>query len=219
MPSPTTHKPAIFLDRDGVIVENRADYVKSIAEVQILPGALAALAEAARLEARIVIVTNQSPVGRGLISEAGLRDIHAYLHAAIAAAGGRIDGWYYCPHRPDAGCNCRKPKPGMLLDAARDLAIDLPASVMVGDAVSDMLAGHAAGTQAIMVGTGRGVTQTAELSPAGLGHVLVVPDLATAIQRIAASSHFTKTPPDGGGTRLLRAEILPHNPPADAGRG
>ena len=219
MPSPTTHQPAIFLDRDGVIVENRADYIKSIAEVQILPGALAALAQAAHLEARIVVVTNQSPVGRGLITEAGLQAINAHVHAAIVAAGGRIDGWYYCPHRPDAGCPCRKPKPGMLLDAAADLDIDLPASVMVGDAVSDILAGHAAGTQAILVGTGRGVSQTAELSPAGLGHVLVVPDLAMALQRIAASSHFTKTPPEGGANNPLRAAILPHNPPADAARG
>jgi len=216
MLSPATRKPAIFLDRDGVIVENRADYVKSIPEVQILPGALAALAQAARLDARIVVVTNQSAVGRGLLTEAGLHAINAYVHAAIVAAGGRIDGWYFCPHRPDAGCDCRKPKPGMLLSAAADLAIDLPASVMVGDAVSDILAGHAAGAQALLVGTGRGVTQTAELSPAGLGHVLVVRDLAAAVRRIAASSHFTKTPPDGGAENLLRPGILPHNPPADS---
>ena len=198
MLSPATLRPAIFLDRDGVIVENRADYVKSIAEVQILPGALAALAQAARLDARIVVVTNQSAVGRGLLSEAGLLAINAYVHAAILAAGGRIDGWYFCPHHPAAGCDCRKPKPGMLLSAATDLHIDLPASVMVGDAVSDLLAGHAAGTQAILVGTGRGVTQTADLEPSGLGRVLVVPDLAAALTRIAASSHFTKTPPFGG---------------------
>src|SRR5260221_13248739 len=120
MPSPTTHKPAIFLDRDGVIVVNRADYVKSIAEVQILPGALAALAGAARLDARIVVVTNQSPVGRGLITEAGLRAINAYVHAAIVAAGGRIDGWYYCPHPPDAGGQCRQPQAGMPLGAGAD---------------------------------------------------------------------------------------------------
>src|SRR5262245_47750107 len=148
-------KPAIFLDRDGVIIENRADYVKSIAEAHFLPGALAALAQAARLDARIVVVTNQSAVGRGLLTELGLQAINAHVHAAIVAAGGRIDGWYYCPHHPDAGCDCRKPKPGMLLAAAADLHIDLPASFMVGDAISDMIAGHAAGAQAILVGTGR----------------------------------------------------------------
>ena len=198
MLSPTTLKPAIFLDRDGVIVENRADYVKSIAEVQILPGALAALAQAARLDARIVVVTNQSAVGRGLLTAAGLLAINAYVHAAIVAAGGRIDGWYFCPHRPEAGCDCRKPKPGMLLSAAADLHLDLPASVMVGDAVSDILAGHAAGAQAILVGTGRGVTQTAELSPAGLGHVPVVADLAAALHYVTLSHGFAKTPPFGG---------------------
>ena len=112
-----TLKPAIFLDRDGVIVENRADYVKSIDEVHILPGALEGLAQAARLDCRIVVVTNQSVVGRGLLTEPALLAIHAAIHATIVAAGGRIDAWYFCPHLPEAGCACRKPRPGMLLSS------------------------------------------------------------------------------------------------------
>jgi len=186
-----TLKPAIFLDRDGVIVENRADYIKSVAEVHILPGALAALAQAARLDCRIVVVTNQSVVGRGLLSEAGLLAIDAYIDDAIVAAGGRIDAWYFCPHLPESDCACRKPKPGMLLSAAADWAIDLPASVMIGDAVSDMQAGQAAGTQAILVRTGLGHGQTAELSRAGLAHVPVVRDLAAALAHIAAARLLT----------------------------
>jgi len=214
MVSPYTLKPAIFLDRDGVIVANRADYIKSIDEIQILPGALAALARAARLDCLIIVVTNQSVVGRGRLSEPGLLAINAHIQAAIMAAGGRIDGWYYCPHRPEDNCPCRKPRPGMLLEAAADWHIDLPASVIVGDAVTDMRAGQAAGTQAILVRTGLGQGQTAELGQSGLLNVPVVRDLAAAIERIAASPNFTKTPPDGGAGETLTPGILPHNPPA-----
>jgi D-glycero-D-manno-heptose 1,7-bisphosphate phosphatase len=189
--SPSTLIPAIFLDRDGVIVENLADYVKTIDEVHILPGALAALAQAAQLECRIVVVTNQSVVGRGLLTEPALAAINAYVQQAIVAVGGRIDGWYVCPHLPEAGCACRKPKPGMLLSAAADLHIDLPASVMIGDAVSDVQAGYAAGTQAILVRTGLGSGQTAELGRAGLEGVPIVNDLAAALQRITAARLLT----------------------------
>jgi D-glycero-D-manno-heptose 1,7-bisphosphate phosphatase len=188
--SPSTLKPAIFLDRDGVIVENRADYVKSIAEVQFLPGALSALAQAARLDGPIVVVTNQSAVGQGLLTQPDLAAITAHIQQAIRAAGGRVDGWYVCPHRPEADCTCRKPKPGLLLAAAADWHIDLPASVMIGDAVSDVLAGQAAGAQAILVRTGRGHGQTAELGQADLSHVPVVNDLAAALRRVAAARHL-----------------------------
>jgi D-glycero-D-manno-heptose 1,7-bisphosphate phosphatase len=214
--SSSTLKPAIFLDRDGVIVENRADYVKSIDEVHILPGALEGLAQAARLDCRIVVVTNQSVVGRGLLTEPALLAIHAAIHATIVAAGGRIDAWYFCPHPPEAGCACRKPKPGMLLSAAADWHIDLPASVMVGDALSDVQAGHAASAQAILVATGLGHRHTAELAPVGPTNVPVVSDLAAALQHIAASPNFTKTPPDGGAGKTLTPGILPHNPPLNS---
>lgn len=186
-----TLKPAIFLDRDGVIVENRADYVKSIAEVHILPGALAGLAQAARLDCRIVVVTNQSVVGRGLLSEQGLLAINAHIDDVIVAAGGRIDAWYFCPHLPEANCACRKPKPGMLLSAAADWNIDLPASVMIGDALSDVEAAHAAGTQAILVRTGLGHRHTADLAPVGPIDVPVVRDLAAALAHIATAQLLT----------------------------
>jgi D-glycero-D-manno-heptose 1,7-bisphosphate phosphatase len=147
--------PAIFLDRDGVLIENRADYVKSLAEVRFIPGALAALARAARLpDYRFVVVTNQSAIGRGLISLETAAAINAYVRQQVEAAGGRLDGLYVCPHVPEAGCACRKPAPGMLLQAAEALDLDLAASVMIGDALSDVQAGHAAGTRALLVKTG-----------------------------------------------------------------
>ncbi len=184
-------RPAIFLDRDGVIIENRPDYVKSIGEVQTIPGALAALAQAARRDCLFVVVSNQSAIGRGLLTEAALAAIDAHVHQLIVAAGGRIDGWYHCPHQPEAGCNCRKPRPGMLLSAAADLGIDLHGSVMIGDALSDVLAGRAAGAQAILVRTGRGASQAVELQRAGLLGVPVVPDLAAALQHLVANGLFT----------------------------
>jgi D-glycero-D-manno-heptose 1,7-bisphosphate phosphatase len=191
----SARQPTIFLDRDGVIVENRADYVKTLDEVVMLPGVLAALAQAAPRSWRFVVVTNQSAIGRGLLAVPTLAAINAHIDHLIVAAGGRIDGWYYCPHRPEDGCECRKPKPGLLLAAAADLNLDLTASVMIGDALSDVLAGHAAGAQSVLVRTGRGERQVAELLRAGLSQVPVVADLAAALQWIAAEAVFTKTPP------------------------
>ncbi|HUS15776.1 MAG TPA: HAD-IIIA family hydrolase, partial [Chloroflexia bacterium] len=148
------------MDRDGVIIENRADYVKSLDEVHFIPGVFAALAGAARLNCRLVIVTNQSAIGRGLIDMAMAGRINDFVAQRVAAAGGRVDGVYVCPHRPDAGCDCRKPEPGMLLQAAAELGIHLAASVMIGDALSDVQAGQRAGVRGtILVRTGRGQGQ------------------------------------------------------------
>lgn len=170
-------QPAIFLDRDGVIIENRADYVKSIAEAHFIPGVLEALAETARYAVRVVIVTNQSAVGRGLISMKTVQDVHAHLLKHIRASGGRIDAVYFCPHRPDETCACRKPAPGMFWQAARELDIDLPASVMIGDNTTDVLAARAAGVRPILVHTGLGVEHLPAVSDA----VAHFPDLPAAL--------------------------------------
>lgn len=194
MPSPY---PAIFLDRDGVIVENRMDYVKSIAEVEFIPGALEALARLAQHSPRIVIVTNQSAVGRGLLTLEALDQINAYILDHIARARGRIDGVYVCLHPPNEGCDCRKPAPGLLLRAARELEIDLPASVMIGDNVTDVRAAHAAGVRPILVHTGLGATQ--ELSDVEGPPVQRCRDLAQAVEiLLRAQSGITKTPPAPG---------------------
>jgi len=194
MPSPY---PAIFLDRDGVIVKNRMDYVKSIAEVEFIPGALEALARLAPHAARIVIVTNQSAVGRGLLTLEALDQINAYILDHIVRARGRIDGVYVCLHRPNEGCDCRKPAPGLLLRAARELEIDLPASVMIGDNVTDMRAARAAGVRPILVHTGLGATQ--ELSDVEGLPVQRCRDLAQAVEiLLRAPSGITKTPPAPG---------------------
>lgn len=161
-------RAAIFLDRDGVVIENRLDYVCSWDRVEFIPGALDALAELARIAPAIVLVTNQSAIGQGLLSMEEAHAINRRLVEVINLAGGRIDGVYMCPHLVADGCNCRKPKPGLLRQAARDLDLNLSRSVMVGDAVSDLQAGRAAGVgQIALVRTGRGRAQ--ELLPEAEG--------------------------------------------------
>jgi len=118
-------RPAVFLDRDGVINHNRSDYVKSWKEFVFLPGALEAIARLAASAYAIVVVTNQSAIGRGIIPVEAVDDIHRRMVRRVQSAGGRIDAVSLCPHRPDEGCLCRKPAPGMLWEAAGQLSIDL----------------------------------------------------------------------------------------------
>ncbi|MBA3453405.1 MAG: HAD family hydrolase [Deltaproteobacteria bacterium] len=135
--------PALFLDRDGTLIVD-VGYPRDPALVEPIPGAIAALRE---LQAayKLVIISNQSGIGRGLITEAEAQAVHERVVSVFDAAGVTFAGAYYCPHAPDASCRCRKPAPGLLLDAAAALGIDLQRSVMVGDKASDLAAGRAAG--------------------------------------------------------------------------
>ncbi len=142
----------VFLDRDGVLVRDRPDYVKGWGEVEIVPGAFAALARLRSAGARIFVATNQSAVGRGIVRRETVDDIHERLARIAEAHGAPIDGFLVCPHRPDEGCACRKPKPGLLLQAQRERGFDLSTAYMVGDQASDALAALAAGCTPILVG-------------------------------------------------------------------
>lgn len=139
-------KRALFLDRDGTLIVD-VGYPRDPAEVELLPGAAAALRELPP-DVELVIVSNQSGLARGLISAAQADAVAARVMARFAAEGVLFAAAYVCPHGPDDGCRCRKPAPGMLLDAARDLGLDLAASVMIGDKPSDVAAGLAAGCRA-----------------------------------------------------------------------
>ncbi len=150
---------AIFLDRDGVINENRSDYVKSWEEFQLLPGALAALRLLSEAGWPIFIVTNQAAVNRGLITHETLQQIHHNLVSLARQYGATISALRYCPHRPDEHCDCRKPAPGMLHSLAEEFGIDLQRSYMIGDALTDIAAGQAAGCRTALVSTGRGREQ------------------------------------------------------------
>lgn len=149
-------RSAVFLDRDGVINRDRSDYVKSWEEFEFLPGVLEAFRLLAPCPHRVVVVSNQSAIGRGLVSREIVDKIHARMTEAIRRGGGRLDAVYYCPHRPDEDCLCRKPRPGLLLQAASELDIDLRASWLIGDDLRDLESAVAAGIRPVLVRTGHG---------------------------------------------------------------
>ncbi|MDQ6862405.1 MAG: HAD family hydrolase [Thermoproteota archaeon] len=144
---------AVFLDRDGVLNKHRPDYVKSIHEFEILPDVQFYLAELQELGFKLFIITNQSAVNRGLLSSRELKAIHDFLIQQLAAFGCSIDGIFYCPHRPDENCDCRKPKTKMFLDVSRQYNIDLSKSWVIGDSETDIEAGSRIGCNAIKIGT------------------------------------------------------------------
>jgi histidinol-phosphate phosphatase family protein len=148
----------IFLDRDGVINRNPPNkgYVRKWAEFTFIPNARKAIRELTESGYRIIVITNQAGIGRGLYSEQSLTDIHSRMVAEISKTGGTIDAVYYCPHHPDAGCECRKPKPGMLIRAAREHNIELSNAYLIGDVPTDIEAGQRVGTTTLLVLTGLG---------------------------------------------------------------
>lgn len=162
-----------------MIIENRDDYVKSWDEVHFLPGALAALRRLGQSTYRVVIVTNQSAVGRRIISLELAHEINRRVIARIVEQGGRIDAAYLCPHHPADRCACRKPAPGMFLRAARELDLDLGRSYAIGDAASDIEAARSAGVPGILVLTGRGREQAPPPH-----ETPVVTDLSAAVEHL-----------------------------------
>lgn len=148
----------IFLDRDGVINLNRpeGDYVKNWEEFEFLPGARSAIARLTKAGFRLLVVTNQACVGKGIISWAMLEEIHTRMVHEIARAGGRIEAVLCCPHLADAGCSCRKPAPGLLRRAHEEYGIDLKQAILVGDSVKDVQAAASIEMPAIMVLSGIG---------------------------------------------------------------
>ncbi len=190
----------IFLDRDGVINRDRPDYVKSRAEFHFIPGSRKALALLAEHGLRTILITNQSAVGRGIISEATLEDIHRYMLAEVEAAGGKIDAIFYCPHRPEDGCDCRKPRPGLIRKAAAGYSLKLDQSLMIGDSAKDIRAANAAGcSKACLVKTGNWQEALAELSTAGLAPDKLFNDLLEATCWIIARYRRGKGRPLAGG--------------------
>jgi len=145
---------AVFLDRDGVINEERSDYVKSWGEFHFLPGALEAMSELTGAGCRLFVITNQSAIHRGLVSWGQVQDIHRRMREEIERAGGAVEAVLVCPHRPDEGCECRKPRPGLLERAAREYALDLNRCYLIGDKLSDIAAGQAVGCRCALVQTG-----------------------------------------------------------------
>ncbi len=146
---------AVFLDRDGVLMED-ASYVGDIERVVLIPGAAQALQRLQKAGYRLVVVTNQSGVGRGYFTRDAVEQIHAHLDEQFRKAGVHLDRYYVCPHHPEDNCACRKPKTKFFLEAAREFRLDLAKCFMVGDRASDIQAGINAGTRTVLVLTGVG---------------------------------------------------------------
>lgn len=178
-------EPAIFLDRDGVLIENRPNYVRRWVDVAFYPQAQSAMKQYADLPCKFIIITNQSAIGRGIISLEQAWHIQRRLETYIRRTGGRVDASYLCPHAPDDGCSCRKPAPGLLLQAAAELAIDLSRSAIIGDSLGDIQAGVAVGLpHRILLQTGRGESQR-QLPEAADLDFLVFPALMEALGWLA----------------------------------
>lgn len=148
-------KPYVFLDRDGTVIVER-NYLASVDGLELLPGALEGLRELQQAGYGLVIITNQSGIGRGFLTPGTLAAIHTELNRQLAEGGITLDAIYFCPHTPADQCDCRKPKPKLVLEAARDLDIDLARSFMIGDKPADIDLANNAGLRAILVRTGYG---------------------------------------------------------------
>jgi D-glycero-D-manno-heptose 1,7-bisphosphate phosphatase len=185
-------RKAVFLDRDGTI-NVEVQYLSRVEDFHFIPGVPWALKRLKDAGFLLVVVTNQSGIGRGLYDVAALESIHSHMHSDLESFGAPIDACYFCPHHPEHAtgdylqeCGCRKPLPGMLQQAALDLNIDLAASFMIGDKLADVQAGLNAGCTSLLVLTGHGHAHEAAL-PEG---VVAYADLQAAVEAILAPENY-----------------------------
>ncbi len=157
--------PAVFLDRDGTLIEE-VGYLDRLERLQLFPWSIDAVRLLNRAGFKVVVVSNQAGVARGFFGEPFVREVQREIDGRLAAGGGRIDAWYYCPHHPDApvaeyrrDCECRKPRPGMMRQAEREHDIDLARSYVIGDRWLDVDLARNVGARGILVRTGYGATE------------------------------------------------------------
>jgi D-glycero-D-manno-heptose 1,7-bisphosphate phosphatase len=181
-------KKVIFLDRDGVINRDSPDYIKNWSEFEFLPGAVKALKRLTDNGFTTILITNQSAINRGLTSSAALDHIHKMLKLTVESDGGKIQDIFFCPHRPDEGCECRKPKPGLIWRASQKYGIDLSQTAMVGDNVKDIECAHNAGCgRSLLVRTGNGAEAEKQLASLPLHPDYIGADLLAVVNRIVDS--------------------------------
>jgi len=175
----------VFLDRDGVINADSPEYIKSWSEFEFLPGSLSALQRLTENGFATVIITNQSVINRKMVSLETLEEMHETLRLAAQSNGGIIDGIFYCPHTPEDGCSCRKPRPGLIYQARDALDIHLPSAIMVGDSAKDIECAKNAGCgSSILVRTGNGPEAEIQLKRLNLPPDHIFNDLNEASQWI-----------------------------------
>ncbi len=179
----------IVLDRDGVINRDSDDFIKSPEEWQLLPGSAEAIARLTQARYQVVVATNQSGVARGYFDLGVLNRIHEKMQREVSLAGGRIDAIFFCPHGPDDGCECRKPKPGMFRDIERRLQTKLNGLPAIGDSLRDLQAAQAVGARAILVRSGKGVLTEKRLAESPLAEAVeLFDDLAAAVDGLLSES-------------------------------
>lgn len=181
----------VILDRDGVINQDSANFIKSTSEWIPLPGSLEAIALLNQSGFKVAVATNQSGVSRGLFDMATLNSINDKMHRELALLGGRIEAVFYCPHCAEDHCDCRKPKSGMIEEIGKRFSVELDGLPAVGDALRDLQAYAKAGCQPILVRTGKGET-TLAAAMSSADHALpantwICADLNEAVQRIVAA--------------------------------
>ncbi len=183
--SPTRQVRLIILDRDGVINYDSEHFIKSPDEWRAVPGSLEAIARLNHAGFRVVVATNQSGIGRGLFDMAMLNAIHEKMHKALAHAGARVDAIFFCPHTAEAKCECRKPRPGMLVEIGKRFNVELTGVPCIGDSLRDLASAEAVGAQPMLVLTGKGEKTLRE------GNIpkntVIFPDLAFAVSALLAN--------------------------------
>jgi D-glycero-D-manno-heptose 1,7-bisphosphate phosphatase len=167
----------LILDRDGVINEDSDAFVKSVDEWIPIPGSLEAIARLSQGGYRVAIATNQSGLARGLLNLDDLNAMHQRLHTRLSELGGHVDAIFFCPHGPDDSCNCRKPRPGLLVAIQERIGAIPDETLVVGDSLRDIEAAQAVGMAAALVLTGKGIGTVSEHADR-LGRVAVYPNLA-----------------------------------------
>jgi len=175
----------VFLDRDGVINRDSADYIKHWSEFEFLPKSLDALKQLKQNGFTAIVITNQSVINRKMVSREGLDHIHTLMKTSIRSSGGEITDIFFCPHTPDERCDCRKPKPGLIYQAKKRYRIDLANAVMVGDTAKDIECARNAGCRyALLVKTGNGIQAEKILKEKAIHPDHVAQDLFNAVHWI-----------------------------------
>jgi D-glycero-D-manno-heptose 1,7-bisphosphate phosphatase len=189
------HEP-VFLDRDGVMNENVPDYVRSLDQWVPIPGALEAAAVLSMAGHPVVVITNQSAIGRKLMPESTVREINLLLESRVKAHGGSLSGVYFCPHSPEDACSCRKPRTGLVDSARAELGLP-PGGWLVGDAATDLELGRASGLCTVLVLTGRGRDQLETIRSRGLAEPDITAESLHEAARIIIQADEKQ--PSGGG--------------------
>ncbi len=174
----------VILDRDGVINIDSDDYIKSVEVWQAIPGSIEAIARLSQAGYSVMVVSNQSGLGRGLFTEIDLANMHNYMQGLVEEAGGSIEAIFYCPHLPTDNCHCRKPRPGMLQQIEDEFSVSLNNVFFVGDTLKDIEAALSMSCVPILVRTGKGNKTEAVLSDSLKDQVLICDDLSEAVTYI-----------------------------------